>query len=173
MERRALLAGAAGIGVAGCVGTPRSARSRLAAAQTGLRIASGAHEPGPDAVVGVNDSVTATATAVDPEGRLDTIEWIDGRNVLVFQTDDVSGAEATSTVSFDEVPKWLRAGYPTMVRAKTTDGRETARVDIAGPVVRRPYAVDIVDTTMPLSGGDRFDATIRVEDVGDLQHVGP
>ncbi|ELZ12616.1 hypothetical protein C479_04447 [Halovivax asiaticus JCM 14624] len=145
----------------------------MATGQTGLRITSGSHDPGPDAVVGVNDSITATATAVDPEGRLDTIEWIDGRNVLVFQTDDVSGTEATSTVSFDEVPKWLRAGYPTMVTATTTDGRETARVDIEGPAVRRPYAVDIVDTTMPLSGGDRFDATISVEDVGDLQHVGP
>ncbi|AGB15465.1 hypothetical protein Halru_0841 [Halovivax ruber XH-70] len=173
MDRRTLLAGAASFGVAGCIATPRGAQSELATDQTGLRITSGSHDPGPDAVVGVNDSITATATAVDPEGRLDTIEWIDGRNVLVFQTDDVSGTEATSTVSFDEVPKWLRAGYPTMVRATTTDGRETARVDIEGPAVRRPYAVDIVDTTMPLSGGDRFDATISVEDVGDLQHVGP
>ncbi|WP_083893798.1 hypothetical protein [Halovivax asiaticus] len=173
MDRRTLLAGAASFGVAGCIATPRGAQSELATGQTGLRITSGSHDPGPDAVVGVNDSITATATAVDPEGRLDTIEWIDGRNVLVFQTDDVSGTEATSTVSFDEVPKWLRAGYPTMVTATTTDGRETARVDIEGPAVRRPYAVDIVDTTMPLSGGDRFDATISVEDVGDLQHVGP
>src|SRR6056297_1485774 len=100
MERRALLAGAAGIGLAGCVGARSGARSRLEAAQSGLRIASGEHEPGPGTVVGVNDSITATATAVDPDGRLDTIEWIDGRNVLVFQTDDVSGTEATSTVSF-------------------------------------------------------------------------
>ncbi len=129
--------------------------------------------PGPDAVIGVEDSLEMTATATDPRGALDRFVWIESRNELVFDTSEAGGERDSVTQTFEEVPYWITHGYSTAVRAVTEDGR-VSDVDVAsGPEVRQPIAVDIAEVNDPVEAGGDLEVTVDLENVGDMMMVGP
>ncbi|WP_254861821.1 hypothetical protein [Halovivax gelatinilyticus] len=130
-------------------------------------------DPRPGETVGIDDSVEVTATAVDPEGDLDRLVWVEGRNYLVVEIDEIDGDRATATLSLDETPHWIDFGYPTVAYPVCADGRLGERATSDGPAVRQPFDVEIVETNAPVAAGERFSATVAVENVGDMMMVGP
>ncbi len=129
--------------------------------------------PGPDAVIGVEDSLEMTATATDPRGALDRFVWIESRNELVFDTSEAGGERDTVTQTFEEVPYWITHGYTTAVRAVTEDGRVSDGDVASGPEVRQPIAVDIADVNDPVEAGTELEVTVDLENVADMMMVGP
>lgn len=129
--------------------------------------------PEPDETVAVTDPVELSVTARSaPSDPIVAVVWAEGRNVTIVETDHVESDTVTSTLSFDEVPHWIRYGYPTLVRAVTAEGNATDIRRIEGPTVRQPYEVEIVETTAPVDGGDELAVTARVENTGGIQHAG-
>lgn len=129
--------------------------------------------PGPGETVGVDDAVEVTARAVDPEGDLDRLVWVEGRNYTVVEIEAIQGDTATATLSLAETPHWIDFGYPTVAYPVCADGRVGSGATSDGPTVRQPFTLDIVETNAPVAAGERFTATVAVENVGDMMMVGP
>ncbi|TYL38503.1 hypothetical protein CV102_11925 [Natronococcus pandeyae] len=128
-------------------------------------------DPGADAVVGVDETVEVDLTAHDPEGTLDRLVWIEGQNHTVVAVDDLSGRDDDATFA-REHPGWIAAGYPTMARVVCEDGRTSDLVTDDGPEIRPPFAVEILETNAPVTGGERLEVTVAVENEGHMMMIG-
>lgn len=130
-------------------------------------------DPGPDETVGAPDPLDVTASVSDSAGRLSQVVWADGRNHIVQAVGEVEGESATETLSRAETPPWIDAGYPTVCRVFTADGRVSDLETAAGPTVRQPLEVEILETNAPVAAGDVLSVTAEVTNTADMLHHGP
>lgn len=128
-------------------------------------------DPAADAVVGVDETIEIGLTARDADGTLDRAIWVEGQNHTVVRVDDLVGTEDGATLA-RENPGWIAAGYPTMVRVVCEDGRTSDLATDDGPEIRPPFAVEIVGTNAPVTGGERLEVTAEIENEGHLMMIG-
>jgi hypothetical protein len=128
-------------------------------------------EPGPDAVVGADDTVEITVEAATSEGALEQVIWQEGQNHTVVDVDDLDGSRDSATLATTD-PGWIGAGYPTIARVVCADGRTSDLAVSDGPEIRPSFSVAIVGTNAPVEGGETLEVAVDVENTGSMMMTG-